>query len=356
MAERDDSGKGKRYRSVVLDITERKRVEETLCFTQFAVDNASSLIAWSTSEGRFFYVNDAACRSLRYSNEEFLAMSIRDIVTEMSAESYAEHWSELRKKGHLIFETKIRRKDGSIFPIEVNANYFPFAGKEYCCLFASDITMRKNDEERLRDSLTEKTVLLKEVHHRVKNNLQIISALLDLQSDTIASEQYRSYFQNSQERIRSMALVHEQLYRSGDLASINFSDYVESLVNYLFDSYVKDRSRISMRLDIDSMLLDIDMSIHCGLILNELISNALKHAFPDGLDGVITICLKAGTNGWITLSVSDTGVGYPPGMDIMNASTLGLQIVSMLVTQLHGQLETRNGKGASCVVRFNIPT
>lgn len=111
-----------------------------------------------------------------------------------------------------------------------------------------------------------------------------------------------------------------------------------------------------MRLDIDSMLLDIDMSLHCGLILNELISNALKHAFPDGLDGVITICLKAGTNGWITLSVSDTGVGYPPGMDIMNASTLGLQIVSMLVTQLHGQLETRNGKGASCVVRFKIPT
>jgi PAS domain S-box-containing protein len=216
----------------------------------------------------------------------------------------------------------------------------------------TDISERKNTEERIRASLAEKTVLLKEVHHRVKNNLQIICALLDLQSDSIADAQSRTCFQESQDRIRSMALVHEQLYRSRDFASIDFADYIDNLAMYLFNSYVKNTERIIMRVEADSVSLGIDLSIPCGLIVNELVSNSLKHAFPDNRKGEIAIGLSADDEGLITLTVTDDGVGFPVDFDFMNTQSLGLQLVSMLVKQLQGGIELRNDDGASFVVRF----
>jgi len=206
--------------------------------------------------------------------------------------------------------------------------------------------------QQLREALAERDALLKEVHHRVKNNLQIICSLLDLQSDSIPDERSRIYFRSSQDRIRSMALAHEQLYRSRDFASIDIADYIEILVNYLFYSHVSDSGRISLRVDAESVLLGIDASIPCGLIINELVSNALKHAFPDGGEGEITIGLSTGPDGWITLCVMDTGVGFPPGTDLAGSPTLGLQLVGMLVKQLKGEIKLQNDNGASCTVRF----
>jgi len=324
-------------------------------FTRFAFDRSGIQIFWVTRDQRITYVNDAACRALGYTREELTCMSVGDIDPFFPGPDHAyflEEWRALKERGCAQFDSFHRAGDGRVYPVEIQSNYLEFEGREYSCCFVTDISERRKAEELLRASLDEKTILLREIHHRVKNNLQIICALLDLQSDSIPDEQSRICFQYSQDRIRSMALVHEHLYRSRDFSSINFADYIENLAAYLFNSHASDRGRISLKVNAASIVLGIDMSIPCGLIINELISNSLKHAFPGNRHGEVTIDLSAGTDGWLTLSVADTGVGFPPGIDIENARTLGLQIVGMLVKQLRGRIEMRNDNGASCMVRF----
>jgi len=328
---------------------------DELRFTRFAIDRACIQAFWLTRDQRIIYVNDEACRSLGYTRDELTGMKVGDIdpfFPGSESEEFAEHWRLLKEIGHARFETSHRANNGRVYPVEIRSNFLEFEGMEYSCSFATDISERKRAEELLRSSLAEKTVLLKEVHHRVKNNLQIICALLELQSFSITDKQSLAYFRDSQDRIRSMALVHEQLYRSGNFASIDFADYMENLTACLFDSHVKDTGRISLEVNAEHVSLNIDLSIPCGMIINELVANALKHAFPGGRKGRVVIGLNADKEGWITLTVADTGVGFPPGTDIVNAPTLGLQIVGMLVKQLKGEIELRNVDGASCVVRF----
>ena len=217
----------------------------------------------------------------------------------------------------------------------------------------ADISERKTTEEQIRASLAEKTILLKEVHHRVKNNLQIICSLLDLQSDSVLDEQSRRYFQESRDRIRSMAFAHEQLYRSRNLSSIDFVEYLENLATFLINSYASDPGLISLRINADTLSLGIDLSISCGLILNELISNALKHAFPDNREGIVTISLSSGPDGLTALSVADDGVGFPADVDFRNTQSLGLQLVNILVKQLHGRIELLKDVGSTFVIQFN---
>jgi PAS domain S-box-containing protein len=340
------------YRGVVLDITERKQVEEALRFTQFAVDHSSAQAFWTTPEGRIFYVNDAACRALGYSREELVGMTISDIAPTFPPEVFAQHWRELQQKGSITFESVHRAKDGRVYPVEINANLVVFDDKEYNCAFTSDISERKRIEETLRVSLAEKTVLLQEIHHRVKNNLQIISSLLDIQADSITDVPAKSYFRECQNRISSLALVHEQLYQSSNFASVDLAEYIGNLATHLFNSFVKDPGRISLKIDTESICLNIDRSIPCGLIVNELISNSLKYAFPDNRAGEINIRLHADLEGGITLTVADNGVGLPTDLDVSKTHSLGLQLVHLLVKQLRGELEHHNDGGASFVVRL----
>lgn len=334
------------------DITERKKAEEALRLSQFAMDNVSIGIFRGEEDGSILYVNECAARMLGYTREELCSMTFFDIVPDMEKQRWRDHRRLLHATGSRKFEAVHRRKDGSIFPVEVSVNYLEFGKERFSCSFSQDITERKKAEEQIRASLVEKTILLKEIHHRVKNNLQIICALLDLNSDSIPDEQTKLIFQSIQDRIRSMALVHEQLYRSSDFASIDLADYIEKLAAYLFNSYVRDPGLISLRVEAEHVSLGLDLSIPCGMIINELVANTLKHAFPAGRKGEVSIELSAGSDGWLTLTIADTGVGFPPGIDIANASTLGLQIVGMLVTQLKGEIDLRNDNGASCVVRF----
>jgi PAS domain S-box-containing protein len=346
---------GKEYScSFVTDISERKRTEEALLLTQHCVDNSFIGIC-ILERDRIIKVNQQICRSLGYTPEELMSMSVFDIDPFITEEEFARLLKEFHEKGYNSFESRHRRKDGTTFPVEITTTRVRFGGRELGISFTQDTTSRKKAEERLCASLAEKTVLLKEIHHRVKNNLQIICFLLELQSDSIPDAQSRSCFQKSQDRIRSMALVHEQLYRSRDFASIDFTDYVENLATYLFNSYVREPGRISLRVEADSVLLDIDMSIPCGLIINELVSNSLKHAFADGREGEIAIGLSTDDKGAITLTVTDDGVGFPTDFDFMNTQSLGLQLVCMLVKQLQGEIELRNDNGSSVVVRFRGP-
>ncbi len=217
----------------------------------------------------------------------------------------------------------------------------------------TEIAERRRAEERVTASLREKEILLREIHHRVKNNLQIISALLHLQSDSVRDEESLSLFRVSQERIKAMALVHEKLYKSKDLASIDFGEYVENLTRHLALSYVENPDRIVVKADADSFSLDIEEAIPCGLIINELVSNALKHAFPGGCSGEITVSCHVDGDCMVTIEVRDTGVGLPSELDLLDTETLGLQIVAMLVRQLRGTIEMKSENGASFMLTFN---
>jgi PAS domain S-box-containing protein len=202
-----------------------------------------------------------------------------------------------------------------------------------------DITRRKISEEQIKQSLREKEVLLREIHHRVKNNLQIISSLLSLQTPNIKNKKDLEIFMDSQNRIRSMALVHEKLYQRKDISGINFEEYVKELTNILKDSYRIKAEFIEFKIDVDDIMLNIDLSIGLGLIINELVSNAFKHAFPGNVNGLVEIIVKSGENNSLFIRVADNGVGIPENIDFRNTDSLGLQLVTTLVEQHGGKVE-----------------
>lgn len=300
------------------------------------------------------FVNARMEEMLGYSTEEMVGRPATDFMVEEDAPDHLRRMENRRQGLPENYELRFRRKDGEVVWALASATPVFGEGHHFNGSFAmlTDITERKQAEEKIRASLAEKTVLLKEVHHRVKNNMQIISTLLDLQSESIRDEHSRNAFRVSQDRIKAMALVHEELYKSTNLASIDFADYVEKLVNFLFISYLADPGRITLTIDVEHLPMDIDMAIPCGLIISELVSNALKYAFPDGRQGEITIRLTTGEDGRISLLVADNGVGLPPGLDFRNPETLGLQLVTMLTKQLLGEIGMSVTQGTSWKLSF----
>lgn len=218
-----------------------------------------------------------------------------------------------------------------------------------------DITERKRIEETIRASLAEKEVLLKEIHHRVKNNLQIVSTLLHLQSGYTRDPQALEMFEASRNRVRSMALIHERLYRSHDLARVNFSEYVRQLTDDVYRAYKVVGEHIVLEVEVDVPPLPIDVAIPCGLILNELVSNALKHAFKESRGGLLRIELRRGAVGGNVLTVADTGSGLPAHVNVRDSASFGLQLVNTLVDQLHGTLEVRSDGGTTFSIAFPDP-
>jgi two-component sensor histidine kinase/CheY-like chemotaxis protein len=216
----------------------------------------------------------------------------------------------------------------------------------------TDIAERKRVEEALRASLHEKEVLLREIHHRVKNNMQVISSLLSLKAASIQDPLAKEVIKESQVRIRSMALVHERLYSSSDLAHVDFADYLRNLYAHLGSSFSVRSDRISVHFDLDDFPLDINTAVPCGLIATELISNAMKHAFPGGRTGTITVSLKREGAGRVRLSVSDDGIGLPSQLDYRNTESMGMQIVNMLVEQIDGRVDLAPGPGTRVSVTF----
>lgn len=206
-------------------------------------------------------------------------------------------------------------------------------------------------EIEVKKSLNEKEVLLKEIHHRVKNNLQIISSLLNLQSNFIKDQEYLAVFRESQNRIKSMALIHEQLYQSLDLTHINFEEYMNDIVNHLIHAYASDLRRINIKKNIENVSMGIETAIPCGLIINEIISNALKHAFPDKQSGEVKIEFESVNNGYI-LTISDNGIGLPEDFDIEKSKSLGLKLVNMLIKQIDGTLEINKYAKTEFKIKF----
>lgn len=328
---------------LVINVTERKWAEEALReseekFRVLAETSPAAIIVYQGDMA--VYANPSTVRLFGYSDIELSGMKFWEWAHPDDRGMMIDN-ERARQRGERVppqYELRFVTKNGEEGWVIVSAGCIDYQGKPAGIATFVDITETKRAEEMVHSALAEKVILLKEVHHRVKNNLQIICSLLDLQSDSIPDEQSRNYFRESQNRVRSMALIHGMLYESKDFSSIHFGEYIGDLTQHLIASYELESRRIALKVDVSDFVMDIDRAIPCGLIINELVSNAIKHAFPDNRRGEISIRLTIDEKHWVSLTVADTGVGFPEWIDYKNTQTLGLQLVNTLVKQLRGRM------------------
>jgi PAS domain S-box-containing protein len=353
----DQEGSEREFESYLENITDRVEAEKALReseekFRVLAETAPAAIVVYQ--DEKFVYVNPAAVRLFGYGESELLGMNFWEWAHPDNRTMVMDR-GKARQRGEQVpiqYEQRFVNKSGEVGWVMVSAGAITYRGNPAGIATFIDITGTKRTEERIHAALAEKVVLLKEVHHRVKNNLQIISSLLELQSDYIEGEGSKRFIRESQDRIRSMALVHEQLYKSEDLSVIDFAGYVDELVMSLYRSSVVDQDKILAVVEVRDIELGIDEAIPCGLIINELVSNSLKHAFPGNRRGSISIRGFLDEGGYVCLTVSDTGIGLSPGFDLATLESLGLQIVSLLTKQLHGSLDIRGDNGMAVCIRF----
>jgi PAS domain S-box-containing protein len=352
-----------------VDITERKRAEEGLQLSEqknrAITSAAKDAIIMADDSGRVLFWNPAAEKIFGYTADEMIGRELHRIL---SPESYREGYTKGMEtflatgRGGVVGQTieiTAIRKDGTEFPVALSLSSFEMNGKWHAVGIARDITQRKLAEDRILASLEEKKLLLQEIHHRVKNNLQIISSLLDLQREYVAGREPQEVFNEIKNRVKSMAIVHEKLYLSKDLSKVDFHDYLTTLIDNLYRSYSVSLAKITLKLEVENVSLGIDTAIPCGLIVNELITNALKYAFPGERTGEVEVVLRrmggaVGGEGEYELMVKDNGVGIPQELDLEKAKTLGLHLVSTLVEhQLRGSIDLNREGGTQFFIRFN---
>ena len=320
-----------------------------------------AVIVYDMDSKRIVEANPKAERLFGCSREKLLESGVEKFYPPLQpdgeevAQSILAYSLRAMAGEEVVLERFIHSDDGRDLTCEVRLVRLPYPGQRLVRSSLTDITGRKRAEAAVRASLDEKTALLKEVHHRVKNNLQIVSSLLSLQADRVRNATVSGTLQDTQNRVRSMALIHETLYRSENLARVNFAAYVDNLCAYLSRAFAVDSSRIQLVSRVAGGGLELDEAVPCGLIINELISNALKHAFPDGRAGQITLELKMEPGGLRTLRVADNGVGFPAGLDLEHTGTLGLQLVSNLADQLGGMLQVERTAGTAFHLTFHSP-
>ena len=313
------------------------------------IDSMAGALFQLGSDARIVTVNPAAAAMLGFSRDELIGTEFSSICLP-AAESESPSAAELVDSG----ERLLRAKGGRTLPAAYSGAALSGEHGEvsgYVCLL-QDISERKRLEKSLRRSLSEKELLLREVHHRVKNNLQVISSLLDLQTRSISDPVALSKFQESQDRIRSLVLIHEQLYRARDQEFIQMKSYLELMATHLVQAHLEEPDRVHMRLEVEELTLDLDRALACGLIVNELVTNTFKHAFPDRPPGEIFIGCRRGRNEHIRLTVSDDGRGPDLATSDHEEETLGTSLIQALTRQLHGRLEREVGQGSSVHIVF----
>lgn len=323
-------------------------------------DNVNDLIQSLNPDGSIALVNPAWLKALGYSPSEVASLSICDLL---HPEDWP-HWTAVLERiaageSSVLLQARFRRRDGQLLELEGICGAGRKEGQHPAIRGVfRDVTQRNRAEKAQRASLEEKTALLKEVHHRVKNNLQIVISLLNLQAARLKQPELLDPLRDTQNRVRSMALVHEVLYRSENLARLSIADHVESLCEHLLASFGPAvAARIQLQRRVANLNVSLDQAVPCGLIINELVSNALKHAFPDGRSGHILVELRADSPAQAVLTISDSGIGLPPGLDITRTQTLGVRIVSNLATQLKGTLAVQaHGPTGGALFRLIFPT
>lgn len=351
-----ETGHGIFVLAAIVDITDRKHAEKMI---HLAVEASPNGMLMTDKNGTIVMVNSTTEMLFGYRREELIGRPIDILIPESHRDNHPDlRENYLRKPsaramGHGRDLYGLHR-NGKEFPVEVGLN--PIRSPQGMMVLASviDITERKHQELQLKTALKEKELLLAEIHHRVKNNLQIIDSLLGMQSDMLANETAVSLLRESQNRVKSMALTHQILYESSDFANVDFSSVLRALIGNLEYSYALDVSRISVNIDTDPVFLPIDVSIPLGLIINELCSNAMKYAFGEDDSGVIEVSLKYIEPGMLQVYIADNGVGIPEEFDLENSSTLGLQLVHLLSEQISAELIFQRKEPTSFTLRIPI--
>lgn len=352
----DAEGKPLNIIAIARDVSQLKEVELELeksrIFLEKIIDSLRDGFSVLTKDGEHVMVNPALCQMTGFNADELLGqgpphpywgdnVSTQKILNKVIGGDMDD------------FELVFKKKDGSLFPVIVSpSSLMSPEGEIYYFATVKDISSLKQIEEDLKKSLQEKDVLMKEIHHRVKNNLQIISSLLSLQSDYIQNKTDLAIFKDSQCRAKSMALIHEKLYQSGLLKSINIKDYIQALASELIGTYSAEGKIITLDMDVDDILMDVDTAIPLGLILNEIITNSLKHAFVEK-EGEIKVYLKS-SDDQIQLEVADNGIGMRTDIDWRNTDSLGLQLVNSLCRQIDGEIELDNAHGTCFKIIFPL--
>ncbi len=336
-------------------VTTRRELEKSEDRYRGIVENLPVMICRFLPEnGVITFINEEFSRFFNIKREEIIGRSGLNFIPEQQRDNILKLIGSLNIHRPVItHENQVTKLNGHHWQQWIDQALFDESGKivEYQSI-GMDITAQKVASEKIEKSLKEKEILLKEIHHRVKNNMQVISSLLSLQSHYVRDEYDRSLFIDSQNRVHSMALVHEKLYRSDNLSEISFGDYIIDLSNEIRNSLMHMRNNIEIVIDARNVLLGIDQAIPCALIINELLSNAIKYAFPDGRSGTIAITMNKNEDGTHSLVVSDNGQGMPENIDFRNTGTLGLQIVISLTAQLNGTIEFDGGNGTKFTLTF----
>jgi PAS domain S-box-containing protein len=333
------------------NISARKKAESSLKNSEMEyrdlVDNSLIGIYKTDLEGNLLFANDALRDIFGYNKSD----DISDLMISSRYKNLDERkfvLKKLKEEGKIKeYEVEFLKKSQETIYIILSAT---IEGDSISGMIM-DITGKKKIEKQIKSSLHEKEMLLKEIHHRVKNNLMVISSLLSLQSRYIKDEESKNIFKESQNRARSMALIHELLYHSNDLKRIDFGYYIITLTNELFRMYVTDQSLIKLNMNVEEVMVDINTAIPLGLIVNELVSNSMKHAFPNDKSGEINIEFRSNKDIY-TMIVADNGVGFPEDYDIENTDTLGLRIVNSLTEQIEGKITIERVNGTKFTIVF----
>jgi len=352
-----DTAEGRLVLCAVNEVTDRRSADDKF---RALLESAPDAMVIVNDAGEIVLVNAQTELVFGYDRRELLGRSVELLIPERFGRSHLAHRRRyvshpgVRPMGTNL-ELFGRRKDGTEFPAEVSLSPIDTDGGVLVSSAIRDISDRKHAEHVL-DALHEKEVLLKEIHHRVKNNLAVISSLFYLQSTYTDDQSTLKILQDSQDRVRSMALVHETLYRSDNFAAVDFAEYARAVSERLVRSYTSPDRHIELDIDIDSVLMGIDLAVPCGLILNELITNALTHAFAGRAQGRIRVSLQRADDGRHRLVVADDGIGVPEGLVMRNRSSFGLRLIRSLTRQVDGEFEFGPSQvGSRAVLALTVP-
>jgi PAS domain S-box-containing protein len=335
------------------DVTGRRWTEESLRRYEFIANSSNEFMTLINRDYVYEAANAAYCRAHGRERINVVGETVATVWGQETFSTVIKSYLDACFSGNDVhYERWFDFGDRGKRYIAVN--YYPYRGDKgrvtHAVVVSHDLTERKQAEDVVHASLKEKETLLKEIHHRVKNNLQVISSLLALQASATDDAVTRGLLNESRNRVHSMALIHEKLYQSENLAQVQFSDYLRNLTRDLFRSY--SAGGVTLKLQAEDIPLDVDTAIPCGLIVNELVSNALKYAFPAGRTGDLHISFLKISRERCALTVTDNGAGLPTDLDVKNPKTLGLQLVNMLVSQLHGTLDVVADGGTTFMVTF----
>lgn len=332
-------------------LTEKNLELEQLSLVASRTDNSVLIAAPDT---RIEWVNDAFLRLYAMPKDKVLGMRLHEIAIYRDIDQQVEQ--TLKQEHSSIFESNVTTHHPR--NIWISSTLTPVYDEEArlkkLVMVDTDITSTKQLQQQIEASLKEKDVLLKEIHHRVKNNLQIIISLLNLQSGYIKDESTLKAVQDGQNRVRSMALVHEKFYQADELTEIAFGEYMEKLCQYLYQSYGDKTDRVRVLIDACDVALDMDTAMPCGLLVNEIVSNSYKYGFPGQRSGEIRIRMWR-EDKTVTLDITDNGIGLPEGFSVESSESLGMQLIQALTSQLDGELSIGRENGTRFTVKFPYP-